>query len=178
MVDAEVERWNGDADEEEGNKDAVNCEIPSEAPLEAQVVHLSSGDGEEKDNDESERKAGVGLYSEVVWSEALDRDVVKGVIVQGTYPDAAEPEDGFLDLCGEAGELEADAASIDKKGPECSRKEAADDDRCEGDEAGVRRRIGDKADVEEEHGKNGCEEDQGRRCGEREDNRPAHRHRQ
>lgn len=81
MVDAQVERGEDDADEQEGDEEGVDGEVFGQAAFEAEVPDLAEGDGEEEDDDDDEGEAGAGLGGEVRGREALDGDEVEGVVV-------------------------------------------------------------------------------------------------
>lgn len=121
---------------------------------------MAEGDGEDQEDDEDEGEFGAGLALDVGGGEALDRDEdVEGVVVQGAEPSSAEPEDGPFDDGGQVRLLGFDGVAVYDEGDEGGREEAADDERGEGGVVGVVWRVGDQADVEEEHGKDGGEED-------------------
>lgn len=66
VVNAEVERWNDDADEKERDEEPIDGEVASEAAFEAEVVYLTCKDGQKKENDDGECNLGTGLDFEIV----------------------------------------------------------------------------------------------------------------
>jgi hypothetical protein len=104
VVYADVHAGDSDESEDAADKDAVDAQILGEAAFDAEGPDLAERNAEEAEDDDNQGGNGAGLVLDVVRGEALDGDVVEGVVIQGANPAAAEPEDSLFDLSFESEE--------------------------------------------------------------------------
>lgn len=128
VMDAEIKGRDNNAEDQEGDEDAVNAEVTWEAALEAEIPYLAKGNGEEGEDNDDKGKAGTGLDTEIGRSQPLDRDKVKGVVVERANPCATEPEDRAFEIGVQIFLLIFDAVAIEDCCDEGGGEEAADDE--------------------------------------------------
>lgn len=129
VMDTQIQRGYRDANEKEGDEDAVDGQIPRKTALKAEVIDLARGDGEEDYNDDGECELCARFNLKVMWGESLDGDKVKGVVVQGSDPGSAQPEDCFLNVRGQVGQLRANTIAVNDGRTQRGGEEAANDQR-------------------------------------------------
>lgn len=122
-----------DSEENRGDEDAVQSEVAGHSALDAKGPGLAESDEEDGGDDEDQGRDGAGLSAEIVGGEALDGNAVKGVVVQRSAPDGAEPEEGFFHLCGEVGEGAAGDVEVEDECAKCGGEKAGEG---EGEEVG------------------------------------------
>lgn len=103
MVDAQLEVWQDHAEDQTGADEGVELEVADESAFLPEEPDLRGRDDGQDDDDDGEGGPRAGLLLQIVRCETLDGDEIEGVVRQSADPAAAEPEDGFFELCCQAG---------------------------------------------------------------------------
>lgn len=86
-MDAEHHVGHQSEDDNAYHEEGVEAEHREEATFAAETVRLNEDDCDKEADDDEEGGDGAGLLLDVVWREAGDGDVVKGVFLEGADPE-------------------------------------------------------------------------------------------
>ena len=126
MVYADVHVGNRHQHQQGENEGGVDGEIARHFAFDTDGPSLTQGDGENGEYDDDQGRHGSRLLLEVMWGQALDWDLIKGVVVQGAHPAGTEPENGFFELSFKSIECWEDAGAVDDEHDECRWKKSTE----------------------------------------------------